>query len=122
MHSPLASGGLIGMPGIPPLSTNCPAPFVPPVPSTVSAPVHGGVLGIDGSAAIQISMQVFGVGRGTPVPLMRPEPTSLPPVITGATGSGVAVCVGVAVSVAVDVVVLVAVCVAVRLAVAVALC
>src|SRR5512144_1673543 len=86
------------MPGMPPASTNRPAAFVPPVPSSVSAPVHGGVLGIDGTAARQISMQVFGVGRGWPVPLTRIEPAATPPVIAGATGAAVVVALGVAVA------------------------
>lgn len=96
------------MPGRPPESTNVPDAFVPPVPSTLSAPVHGGVLGMDGTAAMQISMQVFGVGRGAPVPFTRIEPVSTPPVITGAPGTGVMlgvadkVCVGVALAVPLD--------------------
>src|SRR5512143_2641779 len=110
------------MPGKPPASTNRPAAFVPPVPSTVSPPVHGGVLGMHGTAASQISMQVFGVGRGWPVPLTRIEPAATPPVMAGATGAAVVVALGVAVTLGVCVGVAVGVAVGVLVGVPVGVC
>src|SRR5262249_36663854 len=89
------------------------------------------MLGMPGSAARQISMQVFGVGRGAPAPLTRLEPDVTPPVMMGPGGVGglvggrvfvavaVSVTVAVAVAVAVSVAVPVSVAVAVTVAVAV---
>jgi hypothetical protein len=124
----LASGGLMGMPGVPPASTNCPAGSVPPVPSTESVAVQGGVLGLEGTSARQIWMQVFGACRGSPVPVISVPPTSTPPVITGPPGVGVGLTVAVALGVCVSVTVgvrvgvPVGVAVGVRVGVAVVVC